>query len=104
MAAPCPPEKTAFVVVDEPTNVSLRKEDLCALYELTPAEADVARWVALGRTPKEIAATLDRSIHTVRTHLKRIYAKTGTSGRPELVGRLLRGLARLRRAPVHAPR
>lgn len=99
MASSCPPEKAAFVVVVEATDVSIRTEDLCALYELTLSEATVAQRLALGDAPAEIAATLDRSVHTVRTHLKRIYAKTGTSRRPELVGRLLRGLARLRTSP-----
>ena len=38
-----------------------------------------------GRTGERIAAELFISKSTVETHLRRIYAKTGTHGRQELI-------------------
>jgi DNA-binding CsgD family transcriptional regulator len=52
---------------------------------LTRAEARVATRLAEGMTLPEIGAVLDIRPETVRTHLKRIYAKTGASRQAELV-------------------
>jgi DNA-binding CsgD family transcriptional regulator len=87
----------AMVLLADPTHVSATFADrLVELYGLTPAEAEVAQWLVSGSSPGEIAEIFDRSIHTIRTHLKRIFAKTNTSSQPELVGLLQRGLSRLR--------
>lgn len=51
---------------------------------LTRAEARVAVRVGQGLRPHEIADELHVGLETVRTHLKRIYAKTGTRGQVEL--------------------
>ena len=42
---------------------------------LTPAEVDILREIALGRTTKEIAAARHSSFHTVNTHRKNIFRK-----------------------------
>lgn len=63
-------------------------------WALTPTEARVTLLLASGLVPKEIAATLGRSVATVRVHLKSVYAKTGTFGQRELVDRV--GAWRLR--------
>ncbi len=63
---------------------------LAGLFDLTGAEARVAREIAGGATPEETAIRLGISIETVRTHLKRIFAKTGTHRQADLV-RLLSG-------------
>ena len=47
---------------------------------LTPAEQHVFRALADGRTPKEIAATIGCSIHTVRWHIRQTIAKLECSG------------------------
>lgn len=68
---------------------------LCGLFDLTPAEARVARGIAMAQTPETVAASLGVSLETVRSHLKRIMSKTGTTRQAELV-LLLAGLS----APV----
>ncbi|TWF54707.1 DNA-binding CsgD family transcriptional regulator [Neorhizobium alkalisoli] len=64
---------------------------LCGLFDLTPAEARVARGIALAQTPEMVAAALGISLETARSHLKRIMLKTGTTRQAELV-LLLSGL------------
>jgi DNA-binding CsgD family transcriptional regulator len=64
---------------------------LCGLFDLTPAEARVARGIAMAQTPEMVAASLGSSLETVRSHLKRIMHKTGTTRQAELV-LLLSGL------------
>jgi DNA-binding CsgD family transcriptional regulator len=54
-------------------------------WPLTAAEAKVAAQIYLGRGIDETAAKLDVTRETIRTHLKRTYAKTGTSNQAELV-------------------
>lgn len=65
---------------------------LSGLFDLTPAEARVARGIALAQTPEMIAASLGISLETARSHLKRIMQKTGTTRQAELV-LLLSGLS-----------
>ncbi|WP_315834578.1 helix-turn-helix transcriptional regulator [Bradyrhizobium prioriisuperbiae] len=65
-------------------------------YGLTLAEARVALPAALGRSVAEIATQLNISPNTVKTHLRRIFVKTGVRGQAELAGlvaplRLMRG-------------
>jgi DNA-binding NarL/FixJ family response regulator len=49
--------------------------------ELTPREADVLRLIAAGQSNREIARTLFVSEATVKTHVNRIFAKTGSRDR-----------------------
>lgn len=69
---------------------------LCGLFDLTPAEARLAREVATGVSMEAAAANLGLSLETVRTYLKRVMAKTGTRRQAELAV-LLSGLTRLPR-------
>ncbi len=55
------------------------------LFDLTPAEARVAKAIAAGLQIREIAAIHEVSISTVQTQLKSVSAKTGTSRQSELV-------------------
>ncbi|GAA2149090.1 helix-turn-helix domain-containing protein [Glycomyces algeriensis] len=68
--------------------------DLAALiaeaYGLTPRELEIAELVARGRNTTDIAAALHISPHTVRDHLKAVFAKADVSTRGELVARILR--------------
>ncbi|MGV9453796.1 AAA family ATPase [Streptomyces sp. NPDC003635] len=59
---------------------------------LTTTEIQVARYVQLGRSNREIAQALSLSVKTVERHLSRVYAKTGCPGRVHLVRALDRGL------------
>jgi ATP/maltotriose-dependent transcriptional regulator MalT len=52
---------------------------------LTDRELDVLRWLDSELTMAEIGAQLFISANTVKTHLKRIYAKLGARGRYEAV-------------------
>jgi DNA-binding CsgD family transcriptional regulator len=61
---------------------------LNGLYDLSAAEADVAIALARGLSLQEIAAKSGRGIETVRSHLRSIFQKTGTSRQSELVGLL----------------
>ena len=52
---------------------------------LTSREADVARLICTGLSDKEIAKKLELSHHTVKDHLKKIYAKFRVHARAQLV-------------------
>lgn len=61
---------------------------------LTRAEARVAVRLAAGKRLPEIAEDLGIQLETVRTHLKRIYRKTDTSGQADLVRYVLANAGR----------
>jgi DNA-binding CsgD family transcriptional regulator len=64
-------------------------------YGLTPAEARVALCAASGATIPETARRLNVSVNTVKTHLTKVFAKTGTSRKTELA-RLMGSIGLLR--------
>lgn len=80
---------TAVVAPEAPLT-----EMLHGLFDLTPAEARVARALAAGLSIEEISAQSATSKETVRTQLKGVMAKTATSRQAELV-RLLAGASPL---------
>jgi DNA-binding NarL/FixJ family response regulator len=51
--------------------------------ELTPREAEVLRLIAAGQSNREIARTLFVSEATIKTHVNRIFAKTGSRDRSQ---------------------
>lgn len=51
---------------------------------LTESQREIAAFAAAGATANEIARSLDRSPHTIRTHLKNIYARLEICSRTEL--------------------
>lgn len=51
--------------------------------DLTQREAEVLRLIAAGQSNREIARTLFVSEATVKTHVNRIFAKTGARDRPQ---------------------
>ncbi|HEY1180225.1 MAG TPA: helix-turn-helix transcriptional regulator, partial [Phytomonospora sp.] len=57
-------------------------------YGLTARELEITRCLARGMATAEIAAALFISPHTVRDHVKAVFAKVGVSSRRELVARL----------------
>jgi DNA-binding CsgD family transcriptional regulator len=57
-------------------------------YTLTRAEAQVALQASLGHSVSTIGIRLEISPNTVKTHLRRVFAKTGVRGQAELVGLL----------------
>ena len=63
---------------------------LAASYAFSPREEEVARLLREGLTANDIADRLSLSPYTVRDHLRRMYRKTGTSSRRDLLGLLQR--------------
>jgi DNA-binding CsgD family transcriptional regulator len=68
-----------------------------SLFDLTPAEARVARSLASGKTVEAIATEGEVSVNTVRTHVRQVLAKTGCERQAEVVA-LLTGIAQPRMA------
>ncbi|MBV1916377.1 MAG: alpha/beta fold hydrolase [Pseudomonadales bacterium] len=66
---------------------------LTITHGLTQSEAEVVAYLAQGFPPEEIATKKQISIHTVRTQIKRVFAKTGTSRQAQLVSLALNGPA-----------
>ena len=67
-------------------------EVLGAVYSLTHSEAELVRLLAQGMTLEEAAEARGVSMNTARSHLKRSFAKTGTSRQGELVRLVIRGV------------
>jgi DNA-binding CsgD family transcriptional regulator len=78
-------------VGDDQSTYQLRGEDTSIQIEgLTDAQTQIVEHVLQGRSEAEIAALLDKSPHTVHTHLKAVYRRLGVHSRAELLARLLR--------------
>lgn len=75
---------------ERPTPMSIAAQ---SLFGLTPAEGNIAGALAEGKSVDEIVSTLRISLNTARTHLKNIYAKTGTTRQAQLVSLLLQSVA-----------
>ncbi|MDX7952426.1 helix-turn-helix transcriptional regulator [Lichenihabitans sp. Uapishka_5] len=58
---------------------------LSLLYALTPAETRVFEMVVGGQTQGEIASTLGLAVSTVKTHLLRLFEKTGSKRQADLI-------------------
>ena len=66
-----------------------------SLFDLTPAEARVARSLASGKSVEAIASDGGVSLNTVRTHVRGVLDKTGCNRQVEVVA-LLAGIAQPR--------
>lgn len=86
------PSACAVIFISRPGNVDLDWHKVATYYELTPAEAKLAVQLANGKSLEEVAEHLDISIHTARSHLKAIFAKTNVKRQSELVAILLQGM------------
>lgn len=62
-------------------------------FGLTPSETRVLLGIMEGKSPRAIAAAQGIGMPTVRTHLSRLYDKTGTRGQADIV-RLVSSIAR----------
>jgi DNA-binding CsgD family transcriptional regulator len=82
-------QATALVVITPIDRATVPgAEVLQGLFDLTPAEARIARAIGEAQTIEELAQTLQISRETVRTQLKAVLAKTGVSRQSELVSLL----------------
>jgi len=88
----------AIVMVADPESRRLSRDLLRQLFDLTPAEASVAQALARGEALDDIAAELAVTLATVKSHLQRLFRKTGTRRQGELVAMLHRSPAVL---PLH---
>lgn len=58
---------------------------LTSLYRCSPAEVRIAKLLLEGQSPEEIGLSLGLKLPTVRTHLRNLFEKTGTSRQTSLV-------------------
>jgi two-component system NarL family response regulator len=73
-----------------PADVAARLQERAAHPTLTARETEVMKLVAAGRRDKEIAVALSLSTHTVRVHMKNIFAKLDVSDRTEAMNVAIR--------------
>ena len=73
-----------LVITDISAGASPQAALIQGLFDLTPSEARVAQAIAAGVQPADIARRQGVGIDTVRTHMKGVFAKTGTSRQAEL--------------------
>lgn len=85
----------ALVLVRDPEAVCPTTRTLQALFNLTPAEAAVAKALVQGNSLVEIAASHRISLNTVKTHIQRVFAKTSTKRQGELIALILGSIATL---------
>lgn len=78
-------DAAVFLFVVDPANRrSISSEQIMDGYKLTQAEARVALAVSSGLNVSEAGRLLNLSPNTIKTHLRRIYAKTATESQVEL--------------------
>jgi PAS domain S-box-containing protein len=87
-------EAVAILFVADPEGSQITTtEVLEGLYDLTPAEAELLRLLAEGRSLDEVAALRGVTMNTVRSQLKQVFAKTDTRRQGQLVHLVLTGVA-----------
>jgi DNA-binding CsgD family transcriptional regulator/PAS domain-containing protein len=80
----------AVFITDPDRQPRTSAEMLSHLFRLTPAEARLAVILAQGNTVKDSAEQLRVTVQTVRSRLKQVFLKTGTSRQSELIRLLLK--------------
>jgi DNA-binding CsgD family transcriptional regulator/PAS domain-containing protein len=83
------PARWAVFIQDPKTPVPMPGEAFARLYKLSPAELRVAMGLATGMTVEEVADSQGGSAATVRTHIKKLFAKTDTNRQIDLVRLML---------------
>jgi DNA-binding NarL/FixJ family response regulator len=71
-------------IIDILLEKELSKDEHCMTGSISDREVDVIRQLVTGKRPKEIAAIMNLSYHTVVTHKRNIYSKLGISNTIEL--------------------
>ena len=77
----------AIGLVEAPTHADALP--MARRFDLTEAQARVADCLVRGLRPGTVADDLGLSVHTVRTHVRALFDKTGTANLTALVVRLL---------------
>jgi DNA-binding CsgD family transcriptional regulator len=83
----CPP--AAAVFLHDPTAMQLDQQAMRQGFGLTIAESRLAALLIDGRSLQESSVELGVTLHTVRSQLKCIFAKTGVNGQTDLLRILL---------------
>jgi DNA-binding CsgD family transcriptional regulator len=92
-------QPTFILLIGDPEHpIFIDHETLQHLHGLTPAESHVVALLVGGKHLNDAARTLGISVHTARTHLKRIFSKTQTSSQAALVRLVLSIPSPIRRA------
>jgi DNA-binding CsgD family transcriptional regulator/PAS domain-containing protein len=94
------PQATAAVFItkaEEPPMVDV--DAVAASFSLTPAESRTLQHLVGGATVMETADALGISVNTTKTHLARIFSKTGASRQADLIGLVHRLMP-----PIQRPR
>lgn len=80
---------TLLVTFRDPNNERKRLKEAAELYQLSPAQVRVAEMVLEGRNLQHVAEGLGVAVSTAKTHLSRIFDKTGARNQAALVSKLL---------------
>jgi DNA-binding CsgD family transcriptional regulator len=87
------PRAVAAILVSDGSPGALPSAgDLQRLYELTPAEAELVLHLARGLSLEQTAEQRGVAVNTVRSQLKRVFAKTNTNRQADLI-RLVLGVS-----------
>lgn len=87
--------RAIFLKREEPDIPAIGKH-LSAVFGLSPREVSVVVPLLQGRSPAEIAGMLGISMPTARTHLQRLFKKTGTQSQTDLVRVVLQSMPPVR--------
>jgi DNA-binding CsgD family transcriptional regulator len=97
-------QAVAAVYITDPGQIPQRLEaTMSRMYGLTQAEAKVAALIARGLSGRQAADKLEVSYNTLKTHLKRVFVKTGTNNQGALIRLIVAG-AGLVDFPADGPR
>ena len=77
-----------IVSIFNPENPSTALPDVGALLGLTPSESRITQGLMDGHRADELAQDQGISLETVRTHIRRIYLKTGANSREQLIAKI----------------
>jgi DNA-binding CsgD family transcriptional regulator len=75
----------AVTVYERHRSRTLAQSVLQQLYDLTPSESATAAQLFHGLRPTQVAHALGVSVHTVRSHVKRVFTKCHVKSQSELV-------------------
>jgi DNA-binding CsgD family transcriptional regulator len=82
-------DEKALVSFDNDLLVARRIEQAATIYGLSPAQVRLARLIVNGHDLAAASEILDVSVNTLRTHLQRMFDRTGARGQGALIAALL---------------
>lgn len=77
--------RAAIFITDPVASYETTGEKMQRLYALTETEGDILAAITNGQKLRDISEQTGRSYETVRTHVKNIMSKTGTTSQVELI-------------------